>query len=68
MKDCPPDTGRPLPSRQFRWWIWFWHVVYIVVLALMLGAALPFFLWHESYHTGQLELLRQLAGMNDKVF
>jgi hypothetical protein len=23
--------------------------------------------WHETYHTGQLELLRQLAGKNDKV-
>lgn len=23
--------------------------------------------WHETYHTGQLELLRQLAGTNDKI-
>jgi len=23
--------------------------------------------WHETYHTGQLELLRQLAGKNDAV-
>lgn len=23
--------------------------------------------WHETYHTGQLEILRQLAGKNDKV-
>ena len=23
--------------------------------------------WHESYHTGQLEYLRQLAGKDDKV-
>jgi len=23
--------------------------------------------WHETYHLGQLELLRQLAGKNDKV-
>lgn len=29
--------------------------------------ALSFFQWHEAYHTGQLELLRQLAGKNDKV-
>jgi hypothetical protein len=29
--------------------------------------ALSFMQWHESYHTGQLELLRQLAGKNDKV-
>ncbi|MHB9031739.1 MAG: DinB family protein [Anaerolineae bacterium] len=26
-----------------------------------------FLLWHESYHTGQTEYLRQLAGVNDKV-
>ncbi len=32
-----------------------------------LMAALSFIQWHESYHTGQLELLRQLAGKNDKV-
>jgi len=24
-------------------------------------------IWHETYHVGQLELLRQLAGKNDKV-
>ncbi len=23
--------------------------------------------WHETYHVGQLELLRQLAGTNDKI-
>jgi len=26
-----------------------------------------FQLWHETYHVGQTELLRQLAGTNDKV-
>jgi uncharacterized damage-inducible protein DinB len=26
-----------------------------------------FLYWHETYHTGQTELLRQLAGKNDKV-
>ena len=26
-----------------------------------------FMLWHIFYHSGQLELLRQLAGKNDKV-
>lgn len=26
-----------------------------------------FLLWHESYHVGQTELLRQLAGTDDKV-
>jgi uncharacterized damage-inducible protein DinB len=31
------------------------------------GAMIAFILWHETYHTGQFELLRQLAGKNDKV-
>ncbi len=26
-----------------------------------------FLLWHETYHAGQLEYLRQLAGMDDAV-
>ena len=32
-----------------------------------MAQALSFFLWHETYHTGQLEQLRQLAGKNDHV-
>lgn len=32
-----------------------------------LGKRLSFLLFHETYHTGQTELLRQLAGKNDKV-
>lgn len=31
------------------------------------GGALAFLQWHEAYHLGQLELLRQLAGKNDRV-
>ena len=31
------------------------------------GEFLNFLLWHETYHTGQTEILRQLAGTNDKV-
>ncbi len=31
------------------------------------GAWLHFLLWHETYHVGQMEYLRQLAGVNDKV-
>lgn len=34
---------------------------------LPLSDAISFMLWHESYHSGQLELLRQLAGKNDHV-
>lgn len=32
-----------------------------------LGARIFFYYFHETYHTGQTELLRQLTGKNDKV-
>jgi len=32
-----------------------------------LGEHLGFLNWHETYHVGQLELLRQLAGTNDAI-
>lgn len=32
-----------------------------------LNKSIHFMIWHESYHTGQLEYLRQLTGVNDKV-
>jgi hypothetical protein len=32
-----------------------------------LGQALDGLHWHETYHTGQLELLRQLAGKDDAL-
>jgi hypothetical protein len=32
-----------------------------------LGQLVFFLYWHESYHTGQTEPLRQLAGKDDKV-
>jgi len=28
---------------------------------------LDFLLWHENYHLGQLEILRQLAGKDDQI-
>jgi uncharacterized damage-inducible protein DinB len=31
------------------------------------GQRLAFLHWHETYHTGQLELLRQLAGKTEKI-
>lgn len=31
------------------------------------GERLHFLLWHETYHLGQTEILRQLAGTDDKV-
>jgi len=31
------------------------------------GTALAGQHWHETYHTGQLEILRQLAGTNDAI-
>ncbi|MDY7040410.1 MAG: DinB family protein [Chloroflexota bacterium] len=32
-----------------------------------LGEHLAGLHWHETYHTGQLEILRQLAGKNDAI-
>ena len=32
-----------------------------------IGEFLHFLLWHETYHLGNTELLRQLAGKNDKI-
>jgi uncharacterized damage-inducible protein DinB len=32
-----------------------------------LGDRLAFLHWHETYHVGQLELLRQLTGVNDAI-
>ncbi len=32
-----------------------------------LGDRLAFLHWHETYHVGQLELLRQLAGTDDAI-
>lgn len=32
-----------------------------------LGEWLLFLVWHETYHVGQTEILRQLTGVNDKV-
>jgi hypothetical protein len=32
-----------------------------------LGERLEFIHWHETYPVGQLEILRQLAGMNDAI-
>lgn len=31
------------------------------------GQRLAFIGWHETYHIGQLEILRQLAGTNDAI-
>lgn len=31
------------------------------------GDRLEFLLWHETYHVGQLEILRQLAGAQDAI-
>ena len=31
------------------------------------GWTLNFLIWHETYHTGQTDILRQASGMNDKV-
>jgi len=43
------------------------HEVKSFLGAKPLGELLFFLLWHETYHTGQAEFLRQLAGKDDKV-
>jgi signal transduction histidine kinase len=36
----PTDDQLPLPSRHFRWYLGFWHIVYLGGLALLLGHSL----------------------------
>ncbi len=31
------------------------------------GERIEFLQWHETYHVGQLEILRQLTGINDSI-
>lgn len=33
-----------------------------------IAATINGYIWHETYHIGQLELLRQVAGKTEKVF
>lgn len=42
-------------------------VIYNEKRQISVGDRLEFIHWHETYHVGQLELLRQLAGVNDKI-
>jgi signal transduction histidine kinase len=37
--DIAPDSLTPIPPRQFAWYVNFWHIVYLAILALMLGLA-----------------------------
>ncbi len=32
-----------------------------------IGWTLNFLIWHETYHTGQTDILRQASGKNDKI-
>ena len=34
---------------------------------ISVGERIIFLQWHEAYHVGQLEILRQLAGKDDKI-
>ena len=36
----PTDDELPLPSRQFRWYLNFWHFIYLGALAVLLGYSL----------------------------
>lgn len=35
---------------------------------MQVGELINFYLWHETYHLGQLELLRRLAGKLEKIY
>jgi uncharacterized damage-inducible protein DinB len=45
----------------------FLNTIYDTEYGQTLADHIAFLHWHESYHTGQLELLRQLAGTDDTV-
>jgi hypothetical protein len=53
-------TGIPDPA--------FSKIVQTAVGPKSLQAAINDLHWHETYHAGQLELLRQLAGKDDAIF
>lgn len=42
-------------------------VIYNEERQMTVGDWLEFQHWHETYHVGQLEILRQLAGTGDKI-
>lgn len=42
-------------------------VIYNEKRQTTVGDWIEFQHWHETYHVGQLEILRQLAGTNDKI-
>ena len=42
-------------------------VIYNEKHQFTVGDRLEFLHWHETYHVGQLEILRQLAGTDDKI-
>jgi uncharacterized damage-inducible protein DinB len=42
-------------------------IIYNEERQITLGDRLEFLHWHETYHVGQLEILRQLAGTDDKI-
>jgi hypothetical protein len=50
-----------MPAEDFECEVTIWRGPMALIEALLVMQ------WHASYHTGQLELLRQLAGKNDKV-
>jgi signal transduction histidine kinase len=49
----PTDAELPPPSRQFRWYMNFWHIIYLGALALLLGHNL----WAERAAPGGRQAL-----------
>ncbi len=72
--EISPDSPTPIPPRQFGWYINFWHVVYMGVLAFMLGAAFwngrAALGWREAALTvlvlGQLALYFKILALNER--
>jgi len=52
LQQAPPDTLAALYSGERQQTV---------------GDRVVFMLWHETYHVGQLEILRQLAGKEDTI-
>ena len=44
-----------------------YNAIYDAERNFSVGERIEFLLWHEAYHVGQLEYLRQLAGKDDSV-
>jgi uncharacterized damage-inducible protein DinB len=52
LNSATPEQLGKIHSEERGWNVWEWVV---------------FLVWHDTYHVGQLEILRQLAGTDDAI-